>query len=284
MCDPTPHRCRLPNVRDVSEQHGHIPSRRDHGAAKVVNALRSTECADCPLDRALRHDAARCVQVRFLDGVHHIVQADAPRGHALGIDLHLELPQVAAKPFHGGHAGNGQESVVHVELGEIPQRHEIGRARVGLECELEDLVQAAGQARNQRRIGAGGKLTRDLSDSLGHELPGAIVVSVRLELDRDLRHTELRVRTHTPHVRQPCERDLEGNRDSRLEFLRAHGRVLRDDVEYRRRQVGEHIPLQILYPEPANRCSCCDQQRGQEWRVERIANQSANHGDSQWAS
>ena len=187
--------------------------------------------------------------------MHHFVEADAPRGHPLGIELHLELAEIAAESFHRGHAGHGEQPVVHVELGEIAQRHEIGGAWVGFERELEDLVQTAGQAGDQRRIGAGRKLTGDLRHSLGDELPRAVVVGVGLELDRDLRHAELRVRTHAAHVRQPCEGDLERNRDRRFEFLGTHRRVLRDDVEDRRGEIGEHVAPQILHPERADRRS-----------------------------
>ena len=118
--------------------------------------LRAAERAHRPFDRALGDDAARGVQVRFLDGVHHVVEADAPRGHALGIELHLKLPQVAAETLHGRHAGHGQQPVVDLELGEIAQRHQVRRAWLGFERELEDLVQPAGQAGDQRRIGPGG--------------------------------------------------------------------------------------------------------------------------------
>ncbi len=156
--------------------------------------------------------------------MHHLVEADEPRRHALGVELHLELPEIAAQPLHGGDAGHGQQPVVHLELREIPQGHEIRGARVSLERELEDLVQTAGEAGNQRRIGAGWQLPGHLPDPLGDELPRAVVVGARLELDRDLRDAELRVRSHAPHVRQPRERDLERDRDRRLELLGAHRR------------------------------------------------------------
>ena len=277
MRDAAPDRRRLADVGDVAEQHRHISSRGHHGAAEVVNGLRPAERADGPLDRALRDDAARGVHVRFLDRVHHLVEADAPRRHALGIELHLELAEIAAEPLDGRDARHGQEPVVHLELGEIPQRHQVRRAGVGFEREFEDLVETAGQAGDQRRVGAGRKLAGDLRDPLGDELPRAVVVGARLELDRDLRDAELRVRSHPPHVRQPGERDLERNGDRRLELLGAHGRVLRDDVEHRRRQIGEDIPPQILHPERADRRSGRDQQRRQERRVKRLANQPANH-------
>ena len=103
---------------------------------------------------------------------------------------------------------------------------------------------------------------RRLGDALGDELPRAVVVGVGLELDRDLGHAELGVRAHAAHVGQPGERDLERNGDGGLQLLGAHRRVLRDDVEDRRRQVGEDVarqscsqnaPIDGARPRPAAR-------------------------------
>ena len=162
--------------------------------------------------------------IRLLDRVQHLVEADAPRRHPLGIELHLELPQVAAKPLDRRHAGHGEQPVVDLELGQIAQRHQVGGAWLGLERELEDLVQATGQAGDERRIGARRQLADDLRDALGDELSRAVVVGVRLELDRDLRDAELRVRAHAAHVGQARQRDLERNGDGGLELLGAHRR------------------------------------------------------------
>ncbi len=104
-----------------------------------------------------------------------------------GIDLHLELAQVAAEPLDRRHAGHRQQAVLHLELGEVAQRHQVDGAGLGLERELEDLVQPAGEAREQRRVGARRQLRRHLADALGDQLARAVVVGVGLELDGDLR-------------------------------------------------------------------------------------------------
>ena len=67
------------------------------------------------------------------------------------IELHLELAQIAAEPLDRGDAGHGEQAVLHLELGEVAQRHQVGGAGLGLERELEDLVQPSGEAREQRR-------------------------------------------------------------------------------------------------------------------------------------
>ena len=122
----------------------------------------------------------------------------------------------------------------------------------------------------------GGSCSRRLRHALGDELARAVVVGVRLELDRHLRDAELRARPHAPNVRQPGKRDLERNRDGRLEFLGAHRRVLGDDVEDRRREVGKHVAPQLLQPHRADRRARGDEQRREQRRVKRRANHSAD--------
>ena len=146
-----------------------------------------------------------------------------------------------------------------------------------LERELENLVQPAGQARHHRRVGALRQLPGGLTDALRDELPGAVVVGVRLEFDRHLHDAELRVRPDASHVRQTGQRDFERNRDARLELFRAHRRVLDDDVEHRRRQVGKHIPRQILEPEHADADGGREQQHDHRRLRERAFDQALDH-------
>ena len=124
--------------------------------------------------------------------VQHLVERHAARRHAVGIELHLELAQVAAEPLDRGDAGHGEQPVADLELREVAQRHQVGGARLGLERELEDLVEPAGQAREQRRRRCRAAAARAAcGDALGDELARAVVVGVGLELDRDLRDAEL---------------------------------------------------------------------------------------------
>ena len=88
---------------------GTSPSRRHHRAPQVVDGLRAAERAHGPFDGALRDNAARGIQVRFLDRVHHVVQADASRRHAFGIELDLKLAQIAAETFHRRDTGHRQQ-------------------------------------------------------------------------------------------------------------------------------------------------------------------------------
>jgi hypothetical protein len=115
--------------------------------------------------------------------VHHLVERHAARGHPGRIELYLKLPQVSAEPLDGGDARNGEEAILHLELGEIAEAHLIHDARFRLERELENLVQPSGEARHERRFRAGRKLGRDLGDALRDELARAVVIDIRLEFD-----------------------------------------------------------------------------------------------------
>lgn len=100
-----------------------------------------------------------------------LVQADASGRHALGIQLDLKLPEVPPEPLHGRDAGDRQQPVLDVELGEIAQAHQIGGAGVRFERELEDLVETSGEARDERRLGARRQLAGGLAHAFGDELP-----------------------------------------------------------------------------------------------------------------
>jgi hypothetical protein len=138
---------------------------------------------------------------RLLDRVHHLVERHDTRRHPFGVELDLKLTEIAAEALDSGDARNGQEPIVHVEFREVAQRHQICGPGFGFEGELEDLVQTAGEARDERRIGARWKLAGGLRDALSDELPRAVVISAGIEFNRDLRDTKLRRRSDAAHVR-----------------------------------------------------------------------------------
>ena len=129
-----------------------------------------------------------------------------------------------------------------------------------------------------------GSCPLDLCDPLGHELAGAVIVGVWLELDRDLGHAELGVGSNATHVGQTCEGDFKGNGDGGLELFCSHRRVLRDDIEHGSREIGEHITRQVLEPEGPDDRASRDEQCGEERRVKGFANEPANHGAPQCSS
>lgn len=105
---------------------------RHDRAAEVFDFLHSTHGAQRPFHRALYDEAARGIFVRALNGMHHFGQRNFSRGHALGVELHLKLPQVAAQAFDRGHTGHRKQPIPHIELRKIAKRHQVGRARLGL--------------------------------------------------------------------------------------------------------------------------------------------------------
>ena len=152
MGETSAKRRRLEHVRNVGQEHGGRPARGDHGAAQVVDPGRAPDRAHAPFRRPAGDEAGRRVLVRAFQGVEDLVQGDTPRGHPVGVELDLELTEVSTERLHGRDARHGQEPIPDLELGEIAQRHEVERPLFRLEGELEDLVQPAGQAGEERRL------------------------------------------------------------------------------------------------------------------------------------
>ena len=53
------------------------------------------------------------------------IERDDARRHPFGIELNLELTEIAAEALDSGDARHGQQSIVHVVFREIAQRHQI---------------------------------------------------------------------------------------------------------------------------------------------------------------
>jgi hypothetical protein len=234
--------------------------------------------ADAPLERSLHDEARGCVLVRAAHRVQHLVERHVAHRHAVGVDQHLKLAQVAAEPLDRRDARHRQEPVSYLELGEVAQGHEIDRAGLRLERDLDHLVQPSGDARQERRAAARRQLRRNLRHALGHELARAVVVGVGLELDRHLRDAELVRRAHAARLRKTCERALERDRDRGLQLLGAHRRVLHDDVEHGCGQVREHVAAQVLERRDAERGGRRREQHDQPRPREREADDALEHG------
>ena len=50
----------------------------------------------------------------------------------VGIELNLELPEIAAQPLDGRHARHGEQPVLDLELGQVAQRHQVDGAGLAL--------------------------------------------------------------------------------------------------------------------------------------------------------
>jgi hypothetical protein len=237
--DAAPHCGRLADLGDVAQQHGDSTLHHDDGVAQLLDVRRATGRPHGPVHLRLGHESTRGAHVGTARGVHDLVEGDPARRHAIRIQLDLELAQVTAEPLDGRHTRHGEQAVLDLVLGQVAQRHEVRDAGPGLDGDLEDLVEPAGHAREQRWLGARGEL--DLRHALGDVLPRTRGIGVRLELDRDLYDPQRRRRAHAAHLRQARQRGLERNRDPHLELVGIHRRVLDDEVEHRRGQIGEHV-------------------------------------------
>src|SRR4029079_14817925 len=146
----------------------------------------------------------------------------ARRAITLGIDLDLKLSEIPAETLDGRDAWHGEQPILHVELREVAQRHQIRGAGLRLERELEYLVQSPGDAGQKRRFCARRELHADLIHSLRDELTRAVVVDIRFEFHGDLADHELRPRANAPDGRQALQCRFERNRNAGLELLGAH--------------------------------------------------------------
>ena len=176
----------------------------------------------------------------------HLVEADLAGSHPFWIELNLKLAEIPSESLDRRHTRHREQSVLDLELGQVPELHQVGRTLVSFERELKDLVEATGETRNQRRIGAGRQLSRSLRHALGDELSRSVVVGIGFELDRDLRNTQLRVGANPPNIWQACQLHFQRDGNGGFQFLGTHRGVLRDDVEYRSREIREDIAPQVL--------------------------------------
>jgi hypothetical protein len=128
-----------------------------------------------------------------------------------------------------------------------------------------------------RRFGAGRQLTGHLRHALGHELARPVVVGVGLELHGHLRDAQLRIRPDAAHIRQAGQFDLQRDGEGGLQFLGPHRRVLRDDVEHRRREIGKDVAPEILQPQRADYRASRHQQSREQRRAKRGANRAIDH-------
>jgi hypothetical protein len=104
-----------------------------------------------------------------------------------------------------------------------------------------------------------------LLHALRDELTSAEVVRVGLELDRDLRHSELIVGPYAACLRETGERRLHGDGYRGFEFLGSHGCVLHDHIEDRGRQIGKHVALKVLKRRDSERAGREHEDQRNEW-------------------
>ena len=141
--------------------------------ATTVDASSAPQGSDRPLHRSLTDEATGRVDVRRFNGMDDFVETHATRGHAFRIDLHLELPEIPTEALDGRDTRHREQPILHLELRQIAQPHQIRCAWLCLERELENLVQSSGDARQERRFSSRWELSANLIDSLRHELTRA---------------------------------------------------------------------------------------------------------------
>jgi hypothetical protein len=253
VCNAAAHRGCFAYLGDIPERDRRRAVNSYHRFSQIVHRLNASHSPNRPLHRTPHEETARRVQIGPFGGLHDFRQRHAPRRHAVRIELYLELAQVSAQAFDRGYTGNREQPDAHIKFREVPERHQVRRTWFGFEGELEDFIQASRNTRDQGSIGSRRQLVSRLAHTLGNELPRAIVVGLGLEFDRHLRDAQLRVGTNPLRVRQPRERCLHRNRDTRLQLFRSHRRILDNDVEHWGGQIRENISAQFLQPHGTER-------------------------------
>ncbi len=239
---------RLAHFGHVAERHQAV--RRVHGQPPRLLG-RGGEAGVGDEGELVAHleDAGAALALASLDGGEDLLEAHRHEAHALGDEVDLQLPFLAAEQLDAGDAGNRLQSRDDDAHRRVAQLHRIdGRA---LEDELLDLLQAAGGAGEQRGRRSVGELRCHAGDLLGHHQPAAERVGMALEGDDDLHHAGLHGGDDAPDVRKPLQRLLERLRDGELELGGVAPGALDEHLHRRQRQVREEIAPQVEEGEQA---------------------------------
>ena len=178
MCNAAPDGRRLAHIGHIAEEDRHVFPNQDDRISQVVHVSGAADRPDAPLGCALHDETTGGVDVAAFDGVQHVAEAHATGRHAIRINLHLELAKVAAQTFDRRDTRHSEQPVLHVELREIPQRHQVGTSGLRFQREFEDFVQATRQARDKRRVGTGRQFRRCLRHTFRYKLPRAVVIGI----------------------------------------------------------------------------------------------------------
>ncbi len=184
-------------------QRGHGGAELYRQVADFVPGRHPAHRPDGELLAVAADDAAARVLDVLLDDLRQLAEGHADTLQRLGLRLDHVLLLVAAARVDLGDARHRAEQRldgVFLDLGQLHEllqlaRRLVGRIRLVLNVVVEDLAQTRADRRELRR-GTGRQLFDRILESLGNELPGAIDVGAVHELQRDLRQTELRQRSH----------------------------------------------------------------------------------------
>ena len=135
------------------------------------------------------------VDVGILDGVRHLIDADAARGQRLGIKLHPHRVFLRAIQLHLRHAGDHGDALRHQRVGVVIDGG--GRKRVGVNRHVKHrLVGRVHLLVGRRRGHVRRKPALRAGDGGLHILRGGVNVAAQAELQGDLRAA---LRAHGTH-------------------------------------------------------------------------------------
>ena len=122
------------DVGDIGERDRNALAHADHGALQIREGLYSALAAHDQFLRAALQEGTRHVDVGALQGLAHVLGAHTIGKHALGIEAHLILLDLAADGHDRGDAAKRQNARPDFPVGQRAQLHR--RERVAGEANI----------------------------------------------------------------------------------------------------------------------------------------------------
>ena len=157
----------------------------------------------------------------------------------VGMDLNLELLDLAAEDGHLRHAGHGQQARTHRPLGHRAQVHQrlLGRRQTDGHHDAG----RGGQRRDSWSAHAAGQLSRHRGQAFRHDLPSQVHVAARRERDRDDRQPLHRTRSQRLDARQAVDGVFYRLSHQHFHLLGRESRRLGLDHHQRRREFRKDV-------------------------------------------
>ena len=266
----------------LGDRNGAAAAHRDDGMAQVFQRGDAPAPSDDVFLVGSFQHAARQIEVGGLDGLDDLLQGEVVRLEFAGRHDHLILLDAAADADHRGDARHRQQAVADVPLADGAQvefRHRAVVAFVG-EAVLQEAAHNGRHRQHDGRLDAGRKLLLGLPQALGDLLARHGEIGAPLEHRHDGGQPDDGRRAHADHVGGAVQGGLDGQGKQRFHLFRRKARRLRQDDHLRRREVREHVEVDIACRHDAGNGGDDDADHDHQPVFEGPLNESAEHWDN----
>ncbi len=229
----------------VAERDRRAAARGDDRLAEVVHRLHEAVGADRQLLGAGLDGGRARVPGRLGRRVEHLAEREPVAREPVGVDEHLVLLEVPADGVDLGEARHAQELASDDPVLDRAELHRRVAARRVAERVAEHLAQARRDRPELRRLGAGRELVFDAPQLLQDELAGEVGVDAVLEDDGDDGDALAGERAELDEVGERLQGQLDGDAHEPLDFERAEGRGLRQDLDLVVGDVGDGVDREL---------------------------------------